>query len=212
MDSATIAQKTLAGSFTDLLTKIQKPTTKTPTIIQRWTDQDCKDLKLYISEGKKKREIAELLDRSPEAVTYKMRKLGLSFKAQVTDKQRDIIAENYPLYGAVIIGKRLRISPDKVRKIARDMGVTYKPRDAYNPPIPKSLLPYHMVKRVSLLNRDCPLSINKVDDCVMVFYDKLAPSSPMMAMHLDDLLSALELHFGRRSGVLTGALLSGYKA
>ncbi|MBF4448478.1 gcrA cell cycle regulator family protein, partial [Vibrio anguillarum] len=33
----------------------------------------------------------------------------------------------------------------------------------------------------------------------------------MMAMHLDDLLTALEIHFNRRSGVVTGALLQGYK-
>lgn len=213
MDSATISQNQSAGLFSDLLTQIKQPitTTKQP-VFNPWTEQDDNDLRHHVESGKKRRDVAELLDRTPDAVTARAKKLGLSFKARLTDEQRDYIALNYPLYGSTVVANHLGISKNKVSYEAKLQGLTYKPRDAYNPPIPKSLLPYHMVKRVSLLNRDCPTSQNKVDDCVIVLYDKTAPSAPMMAMHLDDMLAALEQHFGRRTGVVTGALLSGYKA
>lgn len=213
MDSATIPQNHLAGSFADLLTKVNKPAeSKSSPAYQPWTAQDDSDLKDHIESGKKRHEIAQLLGRTPDAVATRARKLGLSFKSYLTDKQRDYIVMNYPLYGAKVVAEKLKIASKKVQYEAKRQGLSYKPCDAYNPPIPKSLLPYHMVKRVSLLNRDCPQSKNKVDDCVIVLYDKLGPSAPMMAMHLEDLLAALEQHFGRRAGVVTGALLSGYKA
>ncbi|MBF4327436.1 gcrA cell cycle regulator family protein, partial [Vibrio anguillarum] len=72
-------------------------------------------------------------------------------------------------------------------------------------------LPYDMVQRVSVLEQECPTSTNRIQDSVVIFYDKTGPSTPMMAMHLADLLTALEIHFNRRSGVVTGALLQGYK-
>ncbi|RDL28701.1 hypothetical protein DA099_08095 [Photobacterium damselae] len=130
----------------------------------------------------------------------------------ITNKQLTYIEANFSLYGPDYVAKKLKLSKKKVCYEANKLGLTYKRASSYNPPIPKNLLPYHMVKRVSLLDRDCPSSKNKVDDCVIVLYDKMEPSTPMMAMHLDELLMALEKHFGRRAGVVTGALLSGYKA
>lgn len=213
MDSTTLTHNQRAGSFSDLLTKINKQEESESTqIYSAWSAQEDADLKAYLELGKKRHEIADLLGRTVYAVSGRVRKLGLTSKPRLTDKQRDYIALNFPLYGTSVVAKKLKISEHKVKYEAKRLGLTYKPCDAYNPPIPKSLLPYHMVKRVSLLNRDCPASKNKVDDCVIVLYDKVAPSTPMMAMHLDDLLAALEQHFGRRAGVVTGALLSGYKA
>ncbi|MCG6326436.1 gcrA cell cycle regulator family protein, partial [Vibrio alginolyticus] len=49
------------------------------------------------------------------------------------------------------------------------------------------------------------------EDAVVIFYDKLGPSTPMMAMHLDELCAALDRHFGRRDGVTAGALTHGWK-
>lgn len=213
MDATTLSQSTLTGSFSDLLTKIKEPTiTPQQPVAPRWSEQDILDLKHYCEEGKKKKDIADLLGRSEGAVAFKARKLGLSFKQNISDKHKKIISSNYSLYGPEVVAKQTKLPINKVRYEAKKLGLNYKACDQYNPPIPKSLLPYHMVKRVSFLDRDCPLSKNKVDDCVVVLYDKEGPSTPMMSMHLDDLLSALEQHFSRRAGVVTGALLSGYRA
>ncbi|MBF4242743.1 gcrA cell cycle regulator family protein, partial [Vibrio anguillarum] len=72
--------------------------------------------------------------------------------------------------------------------------------------------PYDMVQRVSVLERNCPFSKSRVQDSVVIFYDKTGPSVPMMAMHLDELCESLDRHFGRRLGVTASALISGYKA
>ncbi|MFA0025857.1 gcrA cell cycle regulator family protein, partial [Vibrio sp. 10N.261.49.A5] len=63
-----------------------------------------------------------------------------------------------------------------------------------------------------VLERNSPDSKNRVDDSVVIFYDKKGPSTPMMAMHLDDLCLALDKHFNRRDGVTAAALTHGYKA
>ncbi|WP_342651949.1 hypothetical protein [Vibrio metschnikovii] len=64
----------------------------------------------------------------------------------------------------------------------------------------------------SVLERNCPFSKSRVQDSVVIFYDKTGPSVPMMAMHLDELCEALDSYFGRRSGVTATALMYGFKA
>ncbi|MFV0574729.1 MAG: hypothetical protein ACK5NC_04840 [Vibrio sp.] len=67
--------------------------------------------------------------------------------------------------------------------------------DSKEPSIPRDSLPYRMVKRIAILERDCPQSKTVVEDSVIIFYDKLGAAAPIIAMHADDLLKALENHF-----------------
>nr|WP_241750633.1 hypothetical protein [Vibrio vulnificus] len=69
-----------------------------------------------------------------------------------------------------------------------------------------------MAKRLSILERKSPTSKDRIEDSVVILYDKYRPSKPMSAFHLDELCLALDRHFGRRDGVTANALLHGYKA
>ncbi|HCG7630606.1 TPA: hypothetical protein NJ448_000634 [Vibrio parahaemolyticus] len=67
-------------------------------------------------------------------------------------------------------------------------------------PIPRNNLPYRMVKRLSILQRESSESHDAVEDALVIFYDKLGPSIPTMAIHLDELCVKLDNHFGYQSG------------
>ncbi|MDF2185443.1 gcrA cell cycle regulator family protein [Grimontia hollisae] len=209
------APQQTVNSFSDLLTRIQSPHTEpnhTQSLCPRWSEDEHKELVERAERGESIRDISDAIGRSPTAISSRMRQFKISNKKSVTDRELAFLAENYPLFGAIECAKRLDMEPSKVRYIARKHGIKKKTNKDFNPPIPRQLMPYNMAKRVALLQRDCPFSANKVEDCVVIFYDKRGPAEPIMAIHLDTLLTTLDKHFGRRSGVSTNALLHGYKA
>lgn len=212
MDECNLTQKQSEGSFSDLLVNLKKPRVLVEKrATPRWTHQEIVDLKQYCEDGKTRKEIANLLHRTEDAVAFRIRKLKINQKPSLTEKQQKILNNGYPLYGPEVVSKQLRMSVSRTVYEAKKLGLFYQSRDKYNPPIPRKLLPYDMVKRASILERECPASKNRIDDSVVIFYDKNGPSTPMMAMNLSELLPMLEEHFNRRDGVTTGALLSGYK-
>ncbi|HCE2187358.1 TPA: hypothetical protein NJ005_000646 [Vibrio parahaemolyticus] len=75
-------------------------------------------------------------------------------------------------------------------------------------PIPRNNLPYRMVKRLSILQRESSESNDAVEDALVIFYDKLGPSIPTMAIHLDELCVKLDNHFGYQSGFTKDILVN----
>jgi len=213
----------LECSFSDLLLRrpkisdkaidvaeVEKPRLKTTR--KRWTPVESEQLKVLFHEGKRVSSIAETLGRTLSSVEGQIRKLQLHRFKGLRDKDIEYLKENYWIQDIDVIAKRLCRQPSAIRYFAKKLGLKRPTLDSAEPPIPRTLLPYDMVKRVSVLERNCPFSKSRVDDSVVIFYDKLGPSTPMMAMHLDDLCSALDVHFGRKAGVTASALTHGYKA
>lgn len=197
-------------SFADLL--IKKPVFQKQSVsFKRWSYGEVQTLKTMFYNGCSIDEITESLNRTPHSVRAHIRKLDLKRRSKLSDEEITFLHDNYWLLGAAETAKKLRKSRETIVYHARKLGLKRKYTNDCNPPIPRQLLPYDMVKRVAILERDCPKSEHKVEDSVVIFYDKTGPSAPMLAMHLDDLFAALEQHFERREGVLTGATLTGYK-
>ncbi|WP_087016517.1 helix-turn-helix domain-containing protein [Thaumasiovibrio subtropicus] len=215
-----------ACMFSDLLKKVKpdniqenintlhKPTStssKPQPKIRRYTKLEIRQLKEMVEQGKTIKQIARKLERSPSSIRVKLKALGVTTSPKVPQDKVEYIARHYALYGAKAIADKLRISVDKVRRVAGSLGLSYKSRNAYNPPLPRSPLPYEMTQRVAFLQRDNPLSKDKVDDCVMLLYNTQGPSTPMIAIHMNDLMMAVEDHFERRRGVVSSACMFGWR-
>ncbi|MBF4343081.1 gcrA cell cycle regulator family protein [Vibrio anguillarum] len=207
-----LSEQVNSCSFADLLTR-SKATNLPPQehSLKRWDENEINELKRVFYRGDSIDNICEHLDRPLHGVNAKIRALGLKRRRSLSYQQEQYLKANYWLLGAAECGKHLKRSRETVAYYAKKLGLLHKSKQDCNPPIPRKLLPYDMVQRVSVLERECPTSTNRIQDSVVIFYDKTGPSTPMMAMHLADLLTALEIHFNRRSGVVTGALLQGYK-
>lgn len=210
-------------SFSDLLRRrplvsdkaldvavIEKPKLKTTK--KPWTLKESKQLEKLFYDGKRIAVIAETLGRTHCSVEGQIRKLKLHRFKSLPDKDIEYLKKNFWIQSTDVIAKRLNRQPAAIRYFAKKLGLKRPTLDCAEPPIPRTLLPYDMVKRVSVLERNCPFAKSRVEDSVVIFYDKLGPSTPMMAMHLDDLCSALDSYFGRKSGVTASALTHGYKA
>ncbi|WP_341276313.1 SANT/Myb-like DNA-binding domain-containing protein [Vibrio parahaemolyticus] len=223
--SSFIAQDVnLECSFSDLLMRRpvisdkevkvveEEKKTQLKTTRKRWTPQESEQLKTLFYEGKRLTTIAQLLGRTDQSVLNQVRKLNLKRFRNLSDKHIKYLKDNYWLLDVETIAKRINRKPSSVIYFAKQLGLKRSKVGDVEPPIPRRLMPYDMVKRVSVLERNCPDSNNRVDDSVVIFYDKKGPSSPMMAMHLDELCAALDVHFGRRLGVTASALTHGYKA
>ncbi|HAS6240192.1 TPA: gcrA cell cycle regulator family protein [Vibrio vulnificus] len=192
------------------LEKLDKP--KLKTVRKRWTEQECEQLTTLFHDGKTFSNIAKLLGRTEQAVENQIRKMQLKRFKNLSDKDIQFLKDNYWLLDTDTLSKRLLRQPAAIRYFLSRLGLKRPKLDEAEPPIPRRLMPYDMVKRVSVLERNCPFSKNRVEDSVVIFYDKKGPSVPMMAMHLDELCEALDKHFGRKSGVTSAALTHGYKA
>ncbi len=209
-------------SFSDLLirrpqvsnksvrTREEQPKLKTTR--KSWTPEESQLLKEQFYEGKKLPTIAKNLGRTQSAVNNQIRKLKLKRFKDLTDRDIEYLKQNYWIVDVDSIAKKLGRQVSSIRYFADKLGLTRPKLDSAEPPIPRRLMPYDMVKRVSVLERSCPESKSRVEDSVVIFYDNMGPSTPMMAMHLDDLCAALDAHFGRRAGVTASALTHGYKA
>ncbi|WP_070963505.1 gcrA cell cycle regulator family protein [Vibrio sonorensis] len=201
-------------SFADLLVRPYRPITESSEakkILKRWTDIDRKRLKNLFHKGRPLEEIALELDRTLDSIKGQIRNMSLSRCKNLSLKQEQQLKRDYWILGANGCAKKLNRNPATISYYAKKLGLKKQCKDKSNPPIPRNLLPYDMVKRISVLQRDAPDSKNKVEDAVVIFYDKNGPSAPMMAMHLDELCEALDNHFGRRIGVCAGALTNGYR-
>lgn len=201
-------------SFSDLLGRVGNAKEESPVSLKvaRWTEEEKDQLRVMHSEGVSVSDMVERLGRGASGIMSQIGKLGLKrFKGLSIDDEL-FLKRNYWLLGASVCAKRLKRSPSSIRYFAKCMGLSVPTKDHFNPPLPRKLLPYDMVKRVSVLERGCPTSSGRIDDSVVIFYDKTGPSTPMMAMHLDELCLVLDRHFGRRDGVTAGALTHGFKA
>ncbi|MEH0691043.1 gcrA cell cycle regulator family protein [Vibrio cholerae] len=200
-------------SFADLLTRKSKSETASePTkIIKRWSDEEKSLLKHLFTQGLPIGDIAEQLQRPIDGVSGQIKKLGLRRCKTLTVEQEQFIKREFWLLGVEGCAKKLKRKAATIAHYAKQLNLTKPSCNECDPPIPRRLLPYDMVKRVSILQRQSPTSQNKVEDAVVIFYDKAGPSTPMMAMHLDELCTALDKHFGRRDGVTSGALTHGFK-
>ncbi|EGR0667188.1 GcrA family cell cycle regulator [Vibrio cholerae] len=202
-------------SFADLLKcprHAQEPQKLEPkrTII-RWTEEEKTQLTALFQQGTNVDEIASQLNRSVDGVIGQIRKLGLRRCKTLTLEQEQVLKHDFWLLGVDGCAKKLKRNRSTVAYYAKLLNLKKPTLDEFNPPIPRTLLPYDMVKRVSILQRKSPTSRNQVEDAVVIFYDKNGPSTPMMAMHLDELCLALDNHFKRRRGVTAAALIHGYK-
>ncbi|WP_434998680.1 gcrA cell cycle regulator family protein [Vibrio scophthalmi] len=189
---------------------VEKPKLKTTR--KSWSKKESELLTVLIRQGKSSAFAAKELGRTLCAVDGQIRKLNIQRCKGLTIKQEQFLRDNYWILGSAGCAKKLNRNQATIAYYAKYLGLKKPTRDDVNPPIPRCLLPYDMVKRVSVLQRKSPTSKNKVDDAVVIFYDKNGPSTPMMAMHLDQLCSALDQHFNRRPGVTAQALTHGYKA
>ena len=223
MDSLTVTRSksslSSAGSFSDLLRKVSpdKPSPESRRDNYYWTDYQVSLLRDGLSSGRSLQDISSDVGRTVTSVRSKAKSLGLSLRRSLTQKQKDFILKNYPLFGLSYVSNKLKLSKGRIRTFISNNHPHLSHKkipvlDKLPSSIPRNLLPYNIVKRAAVLQRDCPLSDSKVDDAVVIFYATKGVGSPVIAMHLDDLASVLEEHYGRRNGVLTGALLSGYKA
>ncbi|EKO3914617.1 gcrA cell cycle regulator family protein [Vibrio metschnikovii] len=192
------------------LSKIEKPRLKTTK--KRWTEEESKLLIKLFHEGKSLPNMAKTLERTTSAVDGQIRKLKLKRFRNLSDKEIRYLKDNYWLLDTDTLAKRLGRQVSAIRYFLKKLGLKRPSLDTAEPPIPRRLMPYDMVKRVSVLERNCPFSKSRVQDSVVIFYDKTGPSVPMMAMHLDELCEALDCYFGRRSGVTATALMYGFKA
>ncbi|ELJ8710725.1 TPA: gcrA cell cycle regulator family protein, partial [Vibrio cholerae] len=130
----------------------------------------------------------------------------------LTLEQEQFLKRDFWLLGVEGCAKKLCRNRSTIAYYAKLLNLKKPTRDEVDPPIPRCLLPYDMVKRVAILQRKSPTSRNQVEDAVVIFYDKNGPSTSMMAMHLDELCAALDRHFRRKPGVTASALMYGYKA
>jgi len=217
MESTTIPQQhteqkpTNAGSFSDLLRKVQHPTNEEPQAPYHWTLDEKVQLYRLAAQGKTRKEIAGVLGRSTDSVYSMASKLGVVSLKGMPQSEVDYVLNYYPLFGEKALAEKLRRPRKKIKYIAQSNDVKYKSMDKYNPPIPRGLTCYDMVKRVSFLDRESPVSQDLVEDCVAVFYNKTGPSAPLIAMHVDELVTALANHFSCDPQALTLTLLSGDK-
>lgn len=200
-------------SFADLLTRksVSETASEPKKLIKRWTDEEKSQLEKLFKQGASVNEIADQLQRPVDGVSGQIRKLGLRRCKNLSLEQEQFVKREFWLLGAEGCAKKLNRKAETIAYYAKLLKLAKPARDECDPPIPRRLLPYDMVKRVSILQRKSPTSRNKVEDAVVIFYDKLGPSTPMMAMHLDELCAALDRHFGRRDGVTAGALTHGWK-
>jgi len=213
----------LECSFSDLLVRRPKLSDKSldadvleqpkiKTTRKSWTADESERLKALYYDGKRVTTIADSLGRTVQSVKNQIRKLDLRRFRSLSDEHVQYLKDNYWLLDVDTLSKHIKRKPSAVIYYAEKLGLKRPKVHDAEPPIPRRLMPYDMVKRVAILERNCPDSKNRVDDSVVIFYDKKGPSAPMMAMHLDELCSALDVHFGRRSGVTASALTHGYKA
>lgn len=186
------------GGFSDLLLKINKPKKLEPVPRWRWSSDDVATLTAMAASGSKCKEVAEVLGRTYEATHSRARMLGVKFGKHFNSDQVKFILFNYPLYGAAYVAKSLNVTVGRVNYFIANgySELVVKTSNDANPPIPRNILPYHMAKRVSFLGRDCPLSCNKIQDSVVIFYDTTGAGTPMMAIHLDELLPAIKNYLG----------------
>ncbi|MCZ4374132.1 gcrA cell cycle regulator family protein [Vibrio diazotrophicus] len=215
MDSVSqyLDNQDMSCSFADLLNRNRESeqVEKQPKILKRWSDEEKIQLENLFVQGERVESIAEKLGRSLDAVSGQIKKLGLRRCKTLTLEQEQMLKREFWLLGIKGCAKKLNRSYSTIAYFAKLLELKKPYIDECDPPIPRRLLPYDMVKRVAILQRKSPTSRNKVEDAVVIFYDKTAPSTAMMAMHLDELCSALDRHFGRRNGVTAGALTNGWK-
>ncbi|GLO60942.1 hypothetical protein MACH09_14500 [Vibrio sp. MACH09] len=177
-----------------------------------WTEEDNNLLKSMYQQGATLEEIGEFFDRKPNTIGERIKRLGLKRCKALTINQEQFLKKNYWLLGAEGCAKRLKRSRSAITYYAKLLKLKIPARDQYNPPIYRKLLPYDMAKRISILERKSPTSKDKIEDSVVILYDRYRQSKPMAAFHLDELCLALDRHFGRRDGVTASALTHGYKA
>ncbi|HDY8022904.1 TPA: gcrA cell cycle regulator family protein [Vibrio vulnificus] len=204
----------LECSFSDLLIKRPVMTEEPlkPNTIRYWTDDEISQLKTLYRKGTPFKEMSLILNRTVSAINYKIKQLNLVRCKALSAEQELFLIKNYWLLGAEGCAKKLNRSRSAIVYYARLLNLKIPTRDQYNPPIYRKLLPYDMAKRLSILERKSPTSKDRIEDSVVILYDKYRPSKPMSAFHLDELCLALDRHFGRRDGVTANALLHGYKA
>lgn len=223
MDSSFLSQDVNVDcSFSDLLMRLPKVSDKavqveqeTPrlkTVRKRWTPNESQQLTEQFYSGKQIPTIAKNLNRTHTSIENQIRKLKLKRFKNLSPQHIEYLKENYWIVDIDTIAKKLGRQVSAVKYFADKLGLKRPKLDNAEPPIPRRLMPYDMVRRVSVLERDHPDSKNRVEDSVIIFYDKAGPSTPMMAMHLDELCAALDKHFNRREGVTASALTHGYKA
>jgi len=221
MDSSFLSQDVNTDcSFSDLLSRlprvsdklVQLEEVKAAPVIKRWTPEEHQLLTEQFKKGEKLTTIAKNLNRTPAAVKNQINKLQLKRFKGFSPQDIEYLKQNYWLVDIDVIAKKLGRQVSSIRYVADNLGLKRPKLDSAEPPIPRRLMPYDMVKRVSVLERDNPDSKSRVEDSVVIFYDKKGPSTPMMAMHLDELCLALDKHFNRRDGVTAAALTHGYKA
>ncbi len=208
-------------SFSDLLVRspnvsdksvrVQNIKTKLKTIRNRWTPQECNLLKEQYFEGKHLSTIANNLNRTVSSVDYQLRKLKVKRFKNLSSRDITYLKKNYWILDIEVIAKKLGRKVSAIYYFSKQLVLKRPKNNDAEPPIPRKLEAYDMVKRVSVLERDCPDSKNRIEDSVVIFYNTLQPSTPMMAMHLDNLCLVLDRYFGRRDGVTSDALLRGYK-
>jgi len=208
-------------SFSDLLVRLPQVSDSSVQVVEKsrpkaarkvWAVEDTRHLEELFFEGGSLSTIAQKLDRTLSSVESQVRKLNLKRFKGLSKEDVDYLKQNYWILDIETLAKKLGRQPASVRYFAGELGLKRAKLDSAEPPIPRRLMPYDMVKRVSVLERNSPDSKSRVDDSVVIFYDKKGPSTPMMAMHLDDLCLALDRHFNRRDGVTASALTHGYKA
>ncbi|MEZ8582905.1 gcrA cell cycle regulator family protein [Vibrio splendidus] len=208
-------------SFADLLVRLPQVSDSSVQVVEKsrpktvsksWTVEESRYLEELSFEGTNLSTIAQKLDRTFPSVENQIRKLNLKRFKELSRKDTEYLKQNYWILDVETLAKKLGRQPASIRYFANKLGLKRAKLDSAEPPIPRRLMPYDMVKRLSVLERNSPDSKSRVDDSVVIFYDKKGPSTPMMAMHLDDLCLALDKHFNRRDGVTAAALTHGYKA
>ncbi|NAZ72042.1 gcrA cell cycle regulator family protein [Vibrio toranzoniae] len=223
MDSSFLSQDVNTDcSFSDLLVRLPKVSDRSlrdeeeqlsvKSKPKRWTSDELEQLTNQFHQGNKLASIASFFNCSTSSVEYQLRKLKLKRFKKLSLEDAEYLKQNYWLFDVEFFAKKLNRSVSSVRYFIDKLELKRPKLDSAQPPIPRRLMPYDMVKRVSILERNCSDSTTRVDDSVVIFYDKTGPSTPMMAMHLDELCLALDKHFNRRNGVTAAALTHGYKA
>ncbi|MBH9824340.1 gcrA cell cycle regulator family protein [Vibrio vulnificus] len=204
----------LECSFSDLLIKRPVMTEEPlkPNTIRYWTDDEISQLKTLYRKGTPFKEMSLILNRTVTAINSKIKQLNLVRCKALSAEQELFLIKNYWLLGTEGCAKKLNRSRSAIVYYARLLNLKIPTRDQYNPPIYRQLLPYDMAKRLSILERKSPTSKDRIEDSVVILYDKYRPSKPMSAFHLDELCLAIDRRFGRRDGVTANALLHGYKA
>ncbi|HFQ4932359.1 gcrA cell cycle regulator family protein [Vibrio vulnificus] len=158
----------LECSFSDLLIKhpVMTEGPLKPNTIRYWTDDEISQLKTLYRKGAPFKEMSLILNRTVTAINSKIKQLNLVRCKALSAEQELFLIKNYWFLGTEGCAKKLNRSRSAIVYYASPTS------GQYNPPIYRKLLPYDMAKRLSILERKSPTSKDRIEDSVVILYDK----------------------------------------